>query len=79
MLSFNIRSLHGKYEEFRDFLSDVKNRFSIICLQEVWSVSREYPLEGYQTIECNTRDAHLPNPNRNCGGGVGIYIDEHPN
>ena len=64
MLSFNIRSLHGKFEEFKDFLSDVKNRFSIICLQEIWSVSHEYPLEGYQSIEFNTRDAHLSTPNR---------------
>ena len=70
MLSFNIRSLHGKYEEFKDFLSDIKHRFSIICWQEIWSVSREYPLEGYQSIEFNTRDAHLSTPNRNCGGGV---------
>ena len=69
MLSFNIRSLHGKFEEFKDFLSDVKNRFSIICLQEIWSVSCEYPLEGYQSIVFNTWDALLSTPNRNCGGG----------
>ena len=68
-MSLNVNSLHGKYEELRDFLSGIQNRFSIICLQEVWSVSCEYPLEGYQTIECNTQDAHLPNPNHNCGGG----------
>jgi len=35
------------------------------------------PINGYQTIEFNTHDMHLPQPNRNCGGGVGIYIDEH--
>ena len=69
MLSFNIRSLHSKYEEFKDFVSNLNNRFSIICLQEIWSVSREYPLEGYQSIEFNTRDALLSAPNRNCGGG----------
>ena len=77
MLSFNIRSLHGKYEEFKNFLLDIPNKFSIICLQEVWSVSRDYPLQGYQAIEHCTRDAHLANPNHNCGGGVGIYIAEH--
>ena len=70
MLSFNIRSIHGKFEEFKDFLSDIKNRFSIICLQEIWGVSCEYPLEDYQSIEYITRDAHLSTPNRNCGGGV---------
>ena len=68
MMSLNVCSLHGKYEELRDFLSGIQNRFSIICLQEVWSVSHEYPLEGYQTIECNTQDALLPVPNLNCGG-----------
>ena len=46
LLSFNIRSIHGKYEEFKDFLSDIPNRFSVIALQEVWSVSCEYPLPG---------------------------------
>ena len=76
MLSFNIRSMHGKYEEFRDFLLDLNHQFSIIALQEVWSVSREYPIQGYQAIEHVTRDMHMPNPNRNCGGGVGLYISE---
>ena len=75
MLSFNIRSIHGKYEEFRDFLLDINNKFSIICLQEVWSVSREYPIPGYQAIEHITRDAHLPTPNHNCGGwGRNLYF-----
>ena len=76
MLSFNIRSLHGKYEEIRDFLMDLNHKFSTIALQEVWSVSRESPIQGYQAIEHVTRDMHMPNPNRNCGGGVGLYISE---
>ena len=46
MLSLNIRSIHGKYEELRDFLYDLPNKFSIFCLQEVWSVSHEYPING---------------------------------
>ena len=74
MLSFNIHSMHGKYEEFKDFLLDIQHKFSVICLQEVWSVSHEYPLTGYQA---KTNDALLPTPNHNCGGGVGIYISEH--
>ena len=77
MLSFNIRSLHGKYEEFKNYLLDIPNKFSIICLQEVWSVSRDYPIQGYHSIEHCTRDAHLPTPNCNCGGGVGTFISEH--
>ena len=77
MLSFNIRSLHGKHEELNNFLLDLPKKFSIICLQEVWSISRDYPLQGYQAIEHCTRDMHQPSPNRNCGGGVGVYIAEH--
>ena len=77
MLSFNICSIHGKFEEFKDFLLDIPNKFSVICLQEVWSVSHDYPIPGYQAIEFNTCDALLPSPNRNCGGGVGVFISEH--
>ena len=77
MLSFNICSLHGKYEEFKEFLLDIPHKFSIVCLQEVWSVMCEYPIPGYQAIEHCTRDALQATPNRNCGGGVGILISEH--
>ena len=77
MLSFNIRSIHGKFEEFNNFLLDLPHKFSVICLQEVWSISRDYPLQGYQSLEYCTRDMHLPSHNCNCGGGVGIYIAEH--
>ena len=79
MLSFNIRSLHGKFEDFSNYLLDIHNKFSIICLQEIWSISRDYPLQGYQTLEYCSRDMNLSTPNRNCGGGVGIYIAEHLN
>ena len=32
MLSFNIHSIHGKYEEFSNYLLDLPKKFSIICL-----------------------------------------------
>ena len=76
MLSFNIHSIHGKFEEFKNLLLDIPNKFSVICLQEVWSVSCDYPISGYQSIEFNTHDALLPTPNCNCGGGVGVFISE---
>ena len=77
MLSFNIRSLPGKYEEINNFLLDLPQKFSIICLQGVWSISRDYSLQGYQAIEHCTCDMLQPTPNHNCGGGVGVYIAEH--
>ena len=77
MLSFNICSIHGKYEELSNYLLDLPKQFSIICLQEVWSISHDYPLQGYQDIEFCTRDMNLPSLNHNCGGGVGIFIAEH--
>ena len=77
MLSLNICSLNSKYEELCDFINDLQNKPSFICLHEVWSITCEYPITGYQTREFSSCDMHLPQPNRNCGGGVGIYIDEH--
>ena len=32
MLSFNIRSIHGKFEEFSNYLLDLPKQFSIIDL-----------------------------------------------
>ena len=55
--SHNIRSLSGKYDELKVFLAGLQNfPFSIIALQEVWSVNRDFKLEGYELLEYATRD-----------------------
>ena len=73
LLSLNIRSINSKFDQLVNFLSEMPAKFSIIGLQEVWSVSRQFPLQGYQPIEFNTRDKNaIPNPN--CGGGWGHLL-----
>ena len=77
VLSHNIRSLSGKFDELKIFLAGLQNfPFSIIALQEVWSVNRDFRLEGYELLEYATRDKTLSNRNPNCGGGVGFFIKE---
>ena len=78
--SLNIRSLPGKWEEFRDFVSCLngKNfRFSVIAVQEVWNVPRglNYDLVGYKPFEYRIRDPS--GLDGNAGGGVGIWVDNN--
>ena len=74
--SHNIRSLSGKFDELKVFLAGLEFPFSIIALQEVWSINRDFKLEGYELLEYATRDKTLSNRNPNCGGGVGCFIKE---
>ena len=53
-------------------------KFSIIGLQEVWSVSRQFMLPGHHPLEFKTRDQNST-PNPNCGGGVGMFVSDHIN
>ena len=48
--------------------------FSVIALQEVWSISRNFHIPSYHKLEFCTRDMNEPLPNPNCGGGVGLFI-----
>ena len=77
ILSHNIRSLSGKFDDLKVFLSGLQNfPFSIIALQEVWSVNREFKLDGYELLEYATRDKTQSKCNPNCGGGVGFFTKE---
>ena len=51
-------------------------KFSVIALQEIWSVQKNYSIDGYGKFEFITRDKTGP-PNPNCGGGVGLFIDSN--
>ena len=76
VLSQNVRSLGGKFDDFREYVGRFKeNKITCILLQEVWSIRREYKLPGYHSLEYNTRDKDKV-LNSNCGGGVGIYISD---
>ena len=75
VLSQNIRSLGGKFDQFSEYVGSFKRKITAVALQEVWSVGRIYDLPGYHQLEYNTRDKEKT-LNSNCGGGVGIYINE---
>ena len=58
-----------------DLLDQAKPHiFSVIALQEVWSISREFSIQSYHKLEYCTRDMNQPIPSPNCGGGVGMFI-----
>ena len=77
--SLNIRSLPGKWSEFRDYIINLNSnnfKFSVIALQEIWNVPRGvcYNLDGYKPLEYKIRDP--TGLNGNAGGGVGIWVDD---
>ena len=74
--SNNIRS-NGPWDNILDNVnSTLPIKFSVIAFQEIWSVWKNYHIPGYCKFECVTRDKNGP-PNPNCGGGVGIFIDNN--
>ena len=75
--SHNVRSLAGHFYDLVDLLDQAKpHKFSVIALQEVWSISREYSIPTYHKLEYCTRDMNKATPNPNCGGGVALFIDQ---
>ena len=77
--SHNVRSINGHWDNLLDIFNSTKPiKFSVIALQEIWSVQKNYTLESYGKFEYVTRDMNGP-PNPNCGGGVGLFIDSNYN
>ena len=73
--SHNVRSLSGHFDALVDLLDQAKPHiFSVIALQEIWSISRDFSIPTYHKLEYCTRDMNEPAPNPNCGGGVGFFI-----
>ena len=76
IFSHNIRSLSGHFDSLKDSLySMLPASFSIIALQEVWSVHKQFDLTGYSNIVFKTRDMDVDR-NPNCGGGVGFFVNK---
>ena len=79
-LSLNVRSLPGKWDEFKDLMTALQTKdsfkFSVIGIQEVWNVPRDtnFDLDGYSKFEYRVRDQS--GLNHNAGGGVGFWVDE---
>ena len=76
IFSHNIRSLSGHFDSLKDSLySMLPASFSVIALQEVWSIHKNYDLTGYNNIVYKTRDMKRER-NPNCGGGVGFFVSK---
>ena len=74
LYSHNIRSLSGHFSDMKDVLCNIlPATFSVIALQEIWSISKLYDLTGYSQLIYKSRDMNTE-PNPNCGGGVGFYV-----
>ena len=77
VLSLNIRSLPGKFNELKNFLTSAFGTYkpNIICLQEIWNVGPydNFDIDGYHPLNFNIRNVDGLNPN--AGGGVGVYVD----
>ena len=76
IFSHNIRSLSGHFDNLKDCLySMLPATFSVIALQEVWSIHKQFDITGYSNIVYKTRDMDgVRNPN--CGGGVGYFVNK---
>ena len=73
IMSINIRSIASSFDDLRDLLASSQTPFSVIAIQEVWSVGKVYSLPGFHPLQATTRDKDGPS-NANCGGGVGLFI-----
>ena len=76
ILSLNIRSLAGKFDILRDYLATTTTKFSIIALQEVWSVERNFSLPDFHQLQSQSRDRG-EKIDRNCGGGAAFFINKN--
>jgi hypothetical protein len=77
LYSHNIRSLAGHFDDLRDNIYlMLPAQFTVIALQEIWSINRSFDLTGYSKLVYKTRDMNQT-PNPNCGGGVGFFINSN--
>ena len=68
--------INGHWDDIYDLIHSAQPiKFSVIAFQEIWSVQKSYKIPGYCKLEYKSRDMH-DTPNPNCGGGVGLFIDE---
>ena len=59
--SHNVRSLNGHWDNSLDIINSAQPiKFSVIALQEIWSVQKHYALEGYGKFEYVTQDKNGP-------------------
>ena len=76
ILSLNICSLNNKFSNLSNLVHNFHKDFLVINLQEIWSISKNFCLPGYQKLEYSSRDKYADYLNPNCGGGIGTFIRE---
>ena len=76
-LTYLADSLVNEFKDLIFSLNKNKFKFTVIALQEVWSVPNgsTYNLDGYKPFHFTIRDMSGMSPNS--GGGVGCFIDEN--
>ena len=77
-LSLNVRSLKGKWAEFNELISELnfdQFKFSVIGIQEVWSLPPAFNTEikGYKPLIYKLRSSE-PDKTRNIGGGIALWV-----
>ena len=75
LFSSNVQSLNAKFDNLLILLDELNVNFSILALQEVWSLGKDYLIDGYHPPVAATRDEKLQVKNPKCGGGVLFFIN----
>ena len=78
ILSLNIQSLPGKFNEFQTFLASTLGKFkpSVIAIQEIWNkpTNCSFDLSDYHPLHFTIRDKQ--GLKSNAGGGVGLWVEK---
>ena len=73
IIHLNIRSLHKNIDKLKDFLNDIKGKFSVIVLSETWIDDDKADLNSLFHIP-NYSFIHEKRKTNHKGGGLGIYV-----
>ena len=73
IIHLNIRSLHKNIDKLKDFLNDIKGKFSVIVLSETWIYDDKADLNSLFYIP-NYSFIHEKRKTNHKGGGLEIYI-----
>ena len=73
IIHLNIRSLQKNIDKLKDFLNDIKGKFSVIVLSETWIDDDKADLNSLFHIP-NYSFIHEKRKTNRKGGGLGIYV-----
>ena len=73
MIYLNIRNLQKNIDKLKDFLNDIKGKFSVIVLSETWIDDDKADLNSLFHIS-NYSFIHEKRKTKHKGGGLGTYV-----